>query len=95
MVGQRSPTVEYTAISVEEAIKRLSTDTNTGLSTENVKGRIHKTGYNEVPEKKQSIRLNFLKSFLGLTPWMLEITIILSYVLGRYIDLVVMLSCCS
>jgi len=89
MVGQRSPTVEYTAISVEEAVKRLSTDTNTGLSTESVKGRIHKTGYNEVPEKKQSILLNFLKRFWGLTPWMLEITIILSYVLGRYIDLVV------
>lgn len=89
MVGQRSPTDEYTGTSVEEAVKRLNTDPKMGLSTESVNERIHKIGYNEVPEKKQSILLNFLKRFWGLTPWMLEITIILSYILGRYVDLVV------
>ncbi len=89
MAGQKSPTEEYIRISTGEAIKRLSTDPEKGLSTENVKERIIKTGYNEVPEKKQSILLNFLKRFWGLTPWMLEITIALSYLLGRYVDLIV------
>ena len=89
MVGQKSPTEEYIRISTGEAIKRLSTDPEKGLSTENVKERIIKTGYNEVPEEKQSILLNFLKRFWGLTPWMLEITIALSYLLGRYVDLIV------
>ncbi len=89
MVGKRSPTEEYIGIPIEEAINRLNTDPKTGLSMENVKERIRRTGYNEVPEKKQSTLLNFLKRFWGLTPLMLEITIILSYVLGRYVDLIV------
>lgn len=89
MAGQKSPTEEYIEISIEEAIKRLSADLKTGLSMESVKERIRRTGYNEVPEKKQNSLLNFLKRFWGLTPWMLEITIALSYFLGRYVDLVV------
>jgi hypothetical protein len=59
MVGQRSPTEEYVRISIEEAIKRLSTDPKTGLSIESIKERIHRTGYNEVPEKKQALYLTF------------------------------------
>jgi H+-transporting ATPase len=89
MVGQKSPTEEYIGISIEETIKRLSTDQKMGLSMESIKERIHRMGYNEVPEKKQNALLNFLKRLWGLTPWMLEITIALSYVLKRYVDLIV------
>jgi len=33
--------------------------------------------------------LSFLKRFWGLTAWMLELTIVLSYILGRSPDLIV------
>jgi H+-transporting ATPase len=89
MVRQKSPTEEHIGISIEETIKRLSTDSKMGLSMESVKEIIQRTGYNEVPENKQSPLLNFLKRLCGLTPWMLEITIVLSFILKRYVDLIV------
>jgi H+-transporting ATPase len=89
MVRQKSPTEEHIGISIEETIKRLSTDSKIGLSMKSIKEIIHRIGYNEVPEKKQSTILNFLKRLWGLTPWMLEITIVLSYILKRYVDLIV------
>jgi len=42
-----------------------------------------------VPEKKKSPVMSFLKRFWGLTAWMLELTILISYVLGRLLDLAV------
>ena len=55
MVGQKSPTEEYIEISIEETIKRLSTDQKMGLSMESIKERIHRIGYNEVPEKNKML----------------------------------------
>ena len=46
-----------------------------------------KYGRNEVAEKQQNMIVGFLKRFWGLTAWMLEIAIILSFVLGKYLDL--------
>ncbi|OPY25323.1 MAG: Copper-exporting P-type ATPase B [Methanocella sp. PtaU1.Bin125] len=87
--GQKSPTETYKALSTGDALKRLGADPATGLSGESVRERVREYGYNEVPEKKQSAVTNFLKRFWGLTPWMLELTIVLSYILHRYVDLVV------
>jgi len=58
-----------------------------GLSANEAKRRKDKYGPNDVPEKKENSLAAFLKRFWGLTAWMLEIAIILSFVLGKYLDL--------
>jgi len=57
-----------------------------GLSSEEVREKHLQYGYNEVPEKKQNIILRFVLKFWGITPWMLEIAIVLTFVLGKYSD---------
>ena len=46
-------------------------------------------GYNEVVEKKGHPVLKFIRKFWGISAWMLELIIVLSAVLGKYSDLVV------
>jgi H+-transporting ATPase len=71
----------------EEVVKALKSDLNTGLKSTEVENRLKQYGYNEVVEKKVNPAARFAKNFWGLTAWMLEIIIILSYFLHRYADL--------
>ncbi|MEL9914725.1 MAG: plasma-membrane proton-efflux P-type ATPase [Thermoplasmatales archaeon] len=57
-----------------------------GLSTEEAKLRLAKYGPNEVPEKKKNPVGEFLKRFWGLTPWMLELTIVFSFLIHKMIN---------
>lgn len=61
----------------------------TGLSSTEVQERLKRYGFNEVPEKKENLAFQFAKKFWGLTAWMLEIIIILSWFLQRYADVYV------
>jgi H+-transporting ATPase len=67
-------------------IKKLATDPHKGLNKLEVEKRLKLYGFNEVPEKKESYILKFLKKFWGITAWMLEIIIIFSWLLNRLID---------
>ena len=51
--------------------------------------RRKENGYNEVAEKKGHPVLKFLTKFWGISAWMLELIMVLSAVLGKYSDLVV------
>ncbi|MEM4778487.1 MAG: HAD-IC family P-type ATPase, partial [Thermoplasmatales archaeon] len=57
-----------------------------GLSTEEAKLRLAKYGPNEVQEKKKNPVGEFLKRFWGLTPWMLELTIVFSFLIHKMIN---------
>jgi H+-transporting ATPase len=70
----------------EEVLRSLHTDLNVGLKGLEVEARLKQYGYNEVPEKKATPLARFAKKFWGLTAWMLEIIIILSWILQRYAD---------
>ncbi len=65
----------------------LNVDVQTGLTKEEVEKRIKQFGFNEVPEKKENPLLRFAKKFWGLTSWMLELTMLISFILGKYLDL--------
>ncbi len=60
------------------------TDLEAGLKTEEVQKRLAQYGYNEVPEKKVSFLARLGKRFWGIVPWMLEATVIVTIVLGKY-----------
>jgi H+-transporting ATPase len=61
----------------------------TGLTHEEVESRRKVYGYNEVAEQKGHPVFNFLSKFWGVSAWMLELIMVLSAVLQKYSDLVV------
>ncbi|MEM2850678.1 MAG: plasma-membrane proton-efflux P-type ATPase [Candidatus Bathyarchaeia archaeon] len=79
---------EYEQISVDEAIKLLGTSLQ-GLTDSEAKKRIEIIGYNEVVEKRKNPILDFLSHYWGPMPWLLELTITISYILGRYLEAII------
>jgi len=71
----------------EEVLRSLHTDLSVGLKVSEVEARLKQYGYNEAPEKKANPAVRFAKKFWGLTAWMLEAIIILSWILQRFSDL--------
>ncbi len=61
---------------------------DTGLTHAEVESRRAESGYNEVAEKKEHPLLGFLRKFWGLSAWMLELIMVLSAVLGKYPDVI-------
>ena len=83
MPDQANP---YESKTIADVLSELKVLASNGLSDEDVKQRQTTYGLNEVVEKKQLLVLLFLKHFWGLTAIMLEITILLSFLLQKYID---------
>ncbi len=71
----------------KQVTERLNVDIKTGLPQEEAQKRTSKLGFNEIPEKKESPVIKFFKKFWGLTAWMLELTMLVSFILGKYLDL--------
>jgi H+-transporting ATPase len=87
LVNPRS-TNEYKEISVEEATRLLETSPN-GLTESDAQERIGRFGRNEVTEKERNPVLDFLSRYWGPMPWLLESAMVLSYVLGHYLELAI------
>ncbi len=62
-----------------------------GLSSSEAQKRKVQFGYNEVAEEKANPAIQFAKKFWGLTSWMLEIIIVLSWYLKNYLDVYIVL----
>ncbi|WP_016730623.1 plasma-membrane proton-efflux P-type ATPase [Saccharolobus islandicus] len=81
---------KFEKYSIEETLAELNTSLN-GLSETEAQERVKKYGYNEVREKKENPILKFLRKFWAPVPWMLEVTIIITYILGKYLDMYIIL----
>lgn len=90
-MGDNKNGVDFNQLSTEEALKLFKTDLATGLTQTDVESRLKQNGYNEVPEKKTNPLLNFLSKFWGLTAWMLELIILLSWFLHKKSDAYIVL----
>ncbi len=80
---------DIASATVSEALKILRVDPQEGLSEGEVRSRLEKHGYNEVIERKGRPVLKFLGKFWGVSAWMIELIIVLSAVLGKYSDLII------
>jgi H+-transporting ATPase len=82
---KRRSTAEYKAISVGDTLGLLATAPD-GLSESEAKRRLQLFGRNEVVTKKRSPIVEFLSRFWGPMPWLLELAIVLSCILGHYLE---------
>jgi plasma-membrane proton-efflux P-type ATPase len=80
---------DIASASVPDTLAALKVNPETGLTGAEVDTRRKENGYNEVAEKRGHPVLKFLKKFWGISAWMLELIMVLSAVLGKYSDLVV------
>jgi len=79
-------TADFVDLPIEDAYSALSTSAH-GLSENKWKRRINEFGYNELSEKRKNPFLDFLGRYWGPMPWLLELTIALSYVIGHYLEM--------
>nr|NGX30586.1 Calcium-transporting ATPase [Candidatus Anoxychlamydiales bacterium] len=82
----------FAKMSNEDVLKNLDVDMDKGLSTDNAKQRLEKYGPNALEEKKRSIFKQLFQFFWGPIPWMIEIAAILSGVLQKWPDFIVIMA---
>lgn len=75
---------------IEDTLARLKSNSN-GLTQEEASERLKKFGPNVIAEKKVNPILKFMLKFWAPVPWMLEITVVLTYLFGKYLDMYVIL----
>jgi H+-transporting ATPase len=72
----------------EDALRELSS-TAEGLGEAEAADRLKKNGRNEVASRKRNPVIEFLSRFWGPMPWLLELAIVLSVVLGHDLEAVI------
>ena len=80
---------DFAAASLPETLAALGVDPRSGLSQREAEARQRTVGPNEVAERRGHPLLAFLLKFWGVSAWMLELIVVLSAVLGKYTDLIV------
>src|ERR1700690_3969460 len=80
---------DVASASIPDTLASLKVNPETGLAHAEVEVRRRENGYNEVAETKGHPVLRFLRKFWGISAWMLELIMVLSAVLGKYSDLLV------
>lgn len=80
---------DFASMSAPDTLALLRVNPETGLAHAEVEVRRKENGFNEVAEQKERPVLKFLQKFWGISAWMLELIMILSFFLGKYSDLVV------
>lgn len=89
--GSRPDTIDdLKTISVAEVEKRLRSSPD-GLTQVEAEKRLDQCGPNEIQAKKVNEFLQFLSYFWGPIPWMIEVAVILSGVLGHWPDFIIIL----
>ncbi|MEM3706091.1 MAG: plasma-membrane proton-efflux P-type ATPase [Candidatus Bathyarchaeia archaeon] len=88
MATKIKSTSEFKQLSIEETFKILETSMQ-GLTETEAKNRIEKFGYNEITEKRKNPFIDFLKRYWGPMPWLLELAIILSCIIGHYLEAII------
>lgn len=68
-------------------ITEYHTDLEKGLTLDDIQRMLSKYGYNEVPERKENKIKKFIKKFWGITPGMLEITVLLEWLTQKYLEM--------
>ncbi len=83
------PTDDYARQSVEKTLQDLQIDMERGLSDDEAIQRLARYGHNEVKEKVEPLWHRVMRRFWGPIPWMIEIAAILSAVVQKWEDFII------
>ncbi|MDR3431352.1 MAG: HAD-IC family P-type ATPase, partial [Rouxiella aceris] len=80
---------DFFTSTVDESVVTLEANIKNGLTAAEAKSRLSRWGYNEVAVPKTNPLLQFAGKFWGVSAWMLELVIGLSWYLQKYSDMVI------
>ncbi len=89
--GDASKNPDYAKMSMEQAFRERSSSKD-GLTAKEAADRLSSIGPNEITEKRKSPLLKFLGYFWGPIPFMIEIAVILSAIIGHWEDFFIILA---
>ena len=82
-------TDEYARQDVSQTITELNTDSERGLSAEEAQKRLNEYGPNEIKEKSEPLWHRIFRRFWGPIPWMIEAAAILSAIVKKWEDCII------
>ena len=82
-------TDDYVRQDVNETLANLEVDAARGLSDAEVRNRLTRYGYNEIEEKEEPLWHRVFRRFWGPIPWMIELAALLSAVVQKWEDFVI------
>ena len=85
-----APTLSYRDMPLQEAMDRLGA-TSEGLTSKDAVSRLAKYGRNELTEPPRNPVADFLRRYWGPMPWLLELAMVLSFILKRPAEGVIIL----
>jgi len=82
-------TDDYRGQAARETAGQLQVDPAVGLTGSEVQSRRQRFGYNEIAAREESLWHRVFRRFWGPIPWMIEIAAILSAVVGKWDDFII------
>jgi H+-transporting ATPase len=89
MANMNKPTDNYAGQTIDATIRELRTDSRRGLESAEVDERLVRYGYNELEEKEEPLWHRILRRLWGPISWMIEIAAILSAVVRKWADFII------
>ncbi len=84
-------TEDYEKLSIDAVLQNLQTDRERGLSAAEAGSRLQRYGFNEIPEKAESLFHRIMRRFWGPIPWMIEAAAFLSALVGKWEDFTIIM----
>lgn len=84
-------TDEYKNLPINETLRELQTNPQTGLTTDEAHKRLQQYGPNAIEEKEEPLWHRIFRRFWGPIPWMIEVAAILSAEVRKWEDFVIIL----
>ncbi len=82
-------TDEYCSRDIEQSLHDLQADADRGLSSREAENRLAEYGFNEISEKEEPLWHRVFRRFWGPIPWMIEVAAILSAVVQKWEDFII------
>ncbi|MCG6936689.1 MAG: plasma-membrane proton-efflux P-type ATPase [Gammaproteobacteria bacterium] len=89
MTEKPKHTDEYGTQTTNETVSQLQVDPAAGLSDSEVQLRQQRYGYNEIQEIEETLWHRIFRRFWGPIPWMIETAAILSAIVGKWDDFII------
>ncbi|WP_406664181.1 plasma-membrane proton-efflux P-type ATPase [Gallaecimonas sp. GXIMD1310] len=82
-------TDDYLGQTARHTARQLQVVPATGLTDSEVQARLQRFGYNEITAREEPLWHRVFRRFWGPIPWMIEVAAVLSVVVGKWDDLVI------